>query len=86
MLHLTSAKHVRKKIIWLAFDNGVRGESDLSESLIGPIFEPLNDDVEFAKFTFDSELKTIVWPNGADFAPEYLHELLTEQSNNSKSA
>jgi predicted metalloprotease len=86
MLHLTSAKHVRKKIIWLAFDNGVRGEVDLSESLIGPIFEPLNDDVEFAKFTFYSELKTIVWPNGADFAPEYLHELLTEQSNNSKSA
>lgn len=86
MLHVTSAKHVRKKIVWLSFDDGTSGEVDLGDSLIGPVFEPLKDDVEFSKVTFDSELETIVWPNGADFAPEYLHELLTAQSQNAKSA
>ena len=86
MLHVTSAKYVRKKIVWLSFDDGVSGEVDLSESLVGPVFEPLKDDAEFSKVAYDSELETIVWPNGADFAPEYLHELLNVQSQNTKSA
>ncbi|TMH94965.1 MAG: DUF2442 domain-containing protein, partial [Betaproteobacteria bacterium] len=37
-----------------------------------PIFEPLRDVALFRRFVVHSELKTLVWPNGADLAPEFL--------------
>jgi hypothetical protein len=39
------------------------------------IFAPLNDPAYFRKVELDEELGTIVWPNGADFAPETLHRM-----------
>ena len=56
--------------VWLQFDDGVEGEIDLSDKLGGEIFEPLLDPDYFASFELD---ETLTWPNGADFAPEYLH-------------
>jgi len=38
------------------------------------VFEPLQDVDYFAKVSVDSEPGTVVWPNGADLAPEVLHE------------
>jgi hypothetical protein len=86
MLHVKSVRYISEKLVWLSFDDGASGEVDLSGSLIGPIFEPLKDNVEFSKLYFDEELETIVWPNGADFAPEYLRELLDNQSPKKRSA
>ena len=70
----------------MSFDDGVSGEVDLEEALVGPVFEPLKDNSEFSKLYFDEELETLVWPNGADFAPEFLKELLNTQSANKRSA
>jgi hypothetical protein len=56
-------------------DDTVR-EIDLSEKLsgrVGPVFEPLRDEAFFALATVDNELRTVVWPNGADLAPDALH-------------
>jgi hypothetical protein len=47
--------------------------------LEGPIFQPLRDPAYFARMTLDSTCGTVVWPNGADFAPEALHELEAER-------
>jgi len=61
----------------LTFADGVAGELDLSskfEGAVGPVFEPLRDQVFFAKVRVDPELGTITWPNGADLAPEVLHD------------
>ncbi|WP_082863304.1 MULTISPECIES: DUF2442 domain-containing protein [unclassified Oleiphilus] len=56
---------------------------DLSEALLVPIFEPLKGKAIFSKVAVDPELETIVWPNGADLAPEYLKELYLKQSKRS---
>jgi len=74
MCRLVEARFVREFTLWLRFSDGVEGEVDLSEELDGPIFEPLKDPQVFCSFHLHPELHTVTWPNGADFAPEFLHE------------
>jgi hypothetical protein len=38
------------------------------------MFQPLKDPEQFKLFRVDPEFHTLVWPNGADFAPEFLHD------------
>lgn len=59
--------------ILVAFDDGTRGEIDLEAELWGEMFEPLRNPEKFRAFRLDPELRTIVWPNGADLAPEFLY-------------
>jgi len=68
------AKYVQGFSIHLRFSDGVEGTVDLVEELQGEVFEPLNDPDYFRQFSVHPELHTIVWPNGADFAPEFLYE------------
>jgi hypothetical protein len=58
--------------IHLRFNDNVEGTLDLESWLDGPIFEPLKDRVYFQRFFIDGG--TVVWPNGADIAPETLYE------------
>ena len=74
MCRLVEARYVREFTLWLRFSDGVEGEVDLSEELDGPIFEPLKDPKVFCSFQLHPELRTVTWPNGADFAPEFLRE------------
>lgn len=71
-LHITEARHLHDYTVEVAFNNGQRGCADLSEALRGPVFSPLRDPALFAALRVDPELETIVWPNGADLAPEYV--------------
>lgn len=73
---LREAKYQGDYRIWLRFADGVEGEVDLKNELWGEIFEPLKDKARFAEFALNMELETIVWPNGADFAPEFLYQKL----------
>ena len=50
----------------------MQGTVDLQSWLEGPIFEPLKDRSYFQRFFIDGG--TVVWPNGADIAPETLDE------------
>ena len=61
----------------LAFDDGSAGEIDASEWDWRGVFEPLRDPTFFAQVELDEQLGTIVWPNGADVAPETLHAWVT---------
>ncbi|MCK9505280.1 MAG: DUF2442 domain-containing protein [Porticoccaceae bacterium] len=79
MLHIKSAKYVIDYKIWVAFDDGTSGEIDLDGVLNGPVFEPLKEIAIFRKVSVDPELETVVWPNGADLAPEFLKGLHNEQ-------
>lgn len=74
MVHVVSATYLAEYRVWVVFDDGVQGEVDLSDELSGGAFEPLRDLAVFQTFIVDPELRTLVWPNGADLAPEFLHE------------
>lgn len=73
MLHIIEAKYVCDYKIEVTFNSGESGVADLSDALRGKIFEPLKDKKFFSDFSIDNELETIVWPNGADMAPEYVY-------------
>jgi len=71
---IIKARYVRGYIIRVRFNDGLEGDVDLEDQIYGPIFEPLRDIETFKRFRLDPELHTLVWPNGADFSPEFLHE------------
>ncbi len=77
MIRVTEAKWVRDHVLHLRFNDGAEGDVDLEDELEGPVFEPLRDIEVFKTFRVHPELHTVVWPNGADFAPEFLHSLVT---------
>jgi hypothetical protein len=76
LVHVVEARHVAAHTLWLRFDDGVEGEIDLSAEIHGEVFEPLKEVEYFRKLQVHPELRTIVWPNGADFAPEFLRASL----------
>jgi len=73
-LHVREAKYLHDYVIWLRFNDGTQGEVDLAGELDGEMFSPLRDIEQFKRFGVDPDLETIVWENGADLAPEFLHE------------
>jgi hypothetical protein len=58
----------------VAFSDGASKVIDLASELHGEVFEPLRDRDYFARVRVNEETGTIEWPNGADFAPEFLYE------------
>lgn len=76
ILHVKEAKYLHDYVIWARFNDGIEGEVDLENELEGEVFGPLRDTRKFKCFKVDPILETIVWKNGADFAPEFLHENL----------
>ncbi len=68
------AEYIRDYVIHIRFADGVEGDVDLRDELEGEVFEPLRDPACFKDFRVHPELHTITWPNGADFAPEFLYE------------
>ena len=71
---LIEARYVAGFTLWLRFSDGIEGEIDLRGELYGPVFDALNDFGTFMAFSIHPELHTLVWPNGADFSPEFLHD------------
>jgi len=68
------ASHVRGYVIRIRFSDGTEGDVDLASDLEGEIFAPLKDQAFLARLRVDPELHTVVWPNGADLAPEFLYD------------
>jgi hypothetical protein len=61
--------------LWLTFGDGVVKVVDLQDELWGEVFLPLQDKRLFQQVFIPEDGNTIEWPNGADFAPEFLYEI-----------
>ena len=80
MLHIIDVRPTGGYRLWLRFDDGAEGEVDLGPELEGAVFVPLREPGVFAQVAVDPEVRTIAWPNGADFAPEFLRDLLRQRA------
>ena len=74
---VTNVKVLRSYVLELTFSDGSCREVDVEGELYGEVFEPLRDPTLFAQATLDAELGTVVWPNGADFSPEFVYHPAT---------
>ena len=75
VLRITSARHVGAHRLALCFNDGTNKVVDVAPLLEGPVFEPLHNEEYFSCGAVDPLCGTVVWPNGADFAPEALKAL-----------
>ena len=80
LLHVTAVRALGGSALWLRFSDGAEGEVELGPELDGPVFGPLRDPAAFAQARLDPELRTVSWPNGADFAPEFLRGVLRQRA------
>ena len=69
---ITKATLSEPSVVELTFNDGTESTVDFAPWLHGPIFEPLKEPSYFQRFFIDGG--TIAWPNGADIAPETLHQ------------
>jgi hypothetical protein len=63
-------------VLRIEFSDGLAGDVDCSFLLAGGLGHDLQDPDYFRQVRVDPELRTVVWPNGLDPAPELLHRLL----------
>ncbi|RLA06932.1 MAG: DUF2442 domain-containing protein [Gammaproteobacteria bacterium] len=76
-MHVEKAKYLKDYKVLISFNDGTCGEIDLINELDGKIYEPLNDISFFKNFSIEGH--TLTWKNGADFAPEFLREKISNK-------
>ena len=72
MLEVVNARYHDGYRVWVEFNDGVAGVVDLSDTLWGPVFEPLKDVERFKQFEISEVLHTLAWKNGADLCARIL--------------
>jgi hypothetical protein len=76
---VTKAEYVSGTTLDITFSDGVQSEIDFAGWIDRyPFFAPFKDPVYFRNFQLDGW--TVVWPNGADIAPETLHSIAVKAS------
>lgn len=75
MLSIKRVKYVNGYKLEIEFNTGDVKIVNLEHHLNGEIFEPLKRVEYFKTVMVNSEIDTIYWNNGADFAPEFLFKI-----------
>jgi hypothetical protein len=74
-MDITDVEVLHDHVVRLRFADGVEKLIDLDPYLHGPVFSEIRRDWSvFASVRVDRGAGTIVWPNGADLAPDVLYE------------
>jgi hypothetical protein len=63
-------------VLRLTFADGITCEAAVLERMRGPVFAEARTPAGFAKAAVDAETGTVVWPGGADLAPDTRYELV----------
>jgi hypothetical protein len=74
MPDITAVSVVCHGVLRLTFADGLTGEVDVLDRMRGPVFERARTPAGSTAVTSDSESGTIVWPGGADLAPDTLYQ------------
>ena len=80
MTTIKEARYIKDYVVWIRFSDGIEGQADLESELGGEIFKPLKKVEYFKQFKLDDDLMTLTWANGADFAPEFLYDLVQRKT------
>ncbi len=59
--------------LWIKFTDGLERTISFEPVLYGEVFGPLRDVVLFNQVRLDEQARALIWPTGADFDPETLH-------------
>ena len=70
---ITAATVVTRGVLRLTFADGLSAEVDVLDRMHRPVFAEARTPEEFAKVAVEPETGTIVWPGGADLAPDPLY-------------
>jgi Protein of unknown function (DUF2442) len=73
---ITAVAVVRHGVLRLTFADGSTGEVAVLERMRGPVFHEAVTPEGFSRVKVDAETGTVVWPGGADLAPDTLYERL----------
>jgi hypothetical protein len=74
-MDITHVEVLYDHVVRLRFADGVEKSIDLEPYLHGRVFSEIRSDPAlFASVKVDPDAGTIVWPNGADLAPDVLYE------------
>jgi hypothetical protein len=71
---ITAVSVLRHGVLRLTFADGLGGDVDVIGRMRGPVFDQARTPDGFAKAAVDLESGTVVWPGGADLAPDTLYE------------
>ena len=71
---IKSFKTLGAFVLLIQFEDGMEQLIDFTPILAGELYGPLRDLDLFNQVSIDPEVNTLVWPNGADFDPDTLHD------------
>jgi hypothetical protein len=74
LVPVTGVEVIGNHQLRLTFKDGLVGDVDFTDRHWRGVSEPLADPSFFAQARLDPEIRTVVWPNGYDMAPETLYE------------
>ena len=74
LYRVESFEQVGPYTLRITFEDGLARVINFEGILFGELFGPLRDPHEFARVKIDPEVRTLVWPSGADFDPAILHD------------
>jgi Protein of unknown function (DUF2442) len=72
--HVTDFEIVGPYTLRIRFDDNVQQTINFQPILHGEIYGALQDLTVFNRVRLDPEVRTLVWPNDADFDPADLHD------------
>ena len=70
---ITAVLVVRHGVLHLSFADGLAGDVEVLDRMRGPVFAQARTASGFAAVSVDPESGTVVWPGGADLAPDTLY-------------